>query len=901
MQADERTFQIIDLSQELKQKAMDFYTSIGNSLSQFEFTDHTKRQGEISLGKFIEPQKRKYTSKLEGLFIYFSRVIRPIWSNYLMNFYVFEGFVPGHISFYKQEELQILKTRLEEIREFLQYKGNALLAKGSAQDQSQKQYRLSGSFVTDHKSNYSFTSASTANMSQVNRELFNHQARLNEELNDILFEDQKTIENFSDFLEKSIQALDIYLCLINDQLDLRRSIHELGEENGRKFVRLRFHDILRDGEYEALIRSLLYVRLLKVNENQFSMLAQQFKSRFWMFFSTNDAYICQAERQLQAAFSINDELERNRYIASAVEKLKEYAEYIPKERIAKLFDLFIGLNLAPEFVRVLIEKIKTLAVLHARIRNASYNNSDEITKLTLTDITTEKDACRAHILNIFQEVQVAIDGNGDKTSMFGHLNVDALYNLKKRIIFEIQSFDDEPLHTTLIKFLISVRLFQDIFNLESIYVEKALVNSTDSEDKDFVLFDLYKRTMQYEKAFNAAVKIAIRNQSLNNNQQPQVPQNRVIMIDQRLNYLQSGFQCLLKAIESSVDHDKRSALIKQRSNLNNLIERAEIQNKAVERYEYILSKQQHDKNEANNTICKIDDLHRQLLDTSVLYENYIKKDELYECQLLVFALEEQPLIQEVEIVYELLINQIYEDDEYAWPRSGRVKLLELHTTFEKRLDQMFPLTRILYAIETINASHEPFSKTLQKMVTALIVQNSAKSKSPPEYNFNKEDMQYWAIYFLTDQLAYSFRQVLNAYQNIYSQFAEEDEKYFLKFHFCNCTLVLIEWWLIKAQFSQNDGGVVSLHEKRFEQGSPSSDVWNARDEILDLLNQLEEDLKIFAETRQFDSNFIQISSQLAVNVRFRYDEVLKTLGDRQGMNYSNSESGIFSRDPRRYF
>jgi len=190
LQPDERTFQIIDLSPDLRQKAVEFFTSIGNSLSQFEFTDHTRKQGEMSLGKFIEPQKRKYTSKLEGLFIYFSRVIRPIWSNYLMNFYVFEGYVPGQISFYKQEDLLILKIRLEEIREFLQHKGSALLAKGNTQDQDQKQFRLSGSFTTDHKTNFSYTSTSTTNISQINRELLSNQARMNEELNDILFEDQ---------------------------------------------------------------------------------------------------------------------------------------------------------------------------------------------------------------------------------------------------------------------------------------------------------------------------------------------------------------------------------------------------------------------------------------------------------------------------------------------------------------------------------------------------------------------------------------------------------------------------------------------------------------------------------------------------------------------------------------
>ena len=188
-QPDERSFRIIDLSPELKQKAMDLFLSIGNSLSHSEFTDHTWKQGELSLGKFIEPQKKKYTSKLEGLFIYFSRVVRPIWSNFLMNFYVFDGYVPGQLSFYKQEDLLILKNRLEEMREFLQYRGSVLLTKGGLQEQEQKQ-RPSASFI-DLKANISYAST-TASLPQVSRDVFSNQARMNEELQNVLFEDQVT-------------------------------------------------------------------------------------------------------------------------------------------------------------------------------------------------------------------------------------------------------------------------------------------------------------------------------------------------------------------------------------------------------------------------------------------------------------------------------------------------------------------------------------------------------------------------------------------------------------------------------------------------------------------------------------------------------------------------------------
>jgi len=94
-------------------------------------------------------------------------------------------------------------------------------------------------------------------------------------------------------------------------------------------------------------------------------------------------------------------------------------------------------------------------------------------------------------------------------------------------------------------------------------------------------------------------------------------------------------------------------LIKQRTYLTSLIDRTEIQQKAVERYEYCLTKDHgkflkssififsSESNEAREWIAKIDELHRQIMDLGVLYENYIKKDDLFECQLMVFALESQ--------------------------------------------------------------------------------------------------------------------------------------------------------------------------------------------------------------------------------------------------------------------
>lgn len=341
------------------------------------------------------------------------------------------------------------------------------------------------------------------------------------------------------------------MCLINDPQDLRKCIFELGEVEGDKFVKLRFHDILRDGEYEALFRSLLYIKLLKINDNQFLDLAHQFRERFWMFFSSTDIHVCRAERALERAFLTRDENERNRLISIAIELLRENAEYIPKERLPKLFDLFMGLNLSPDFVKVLIEKIKTLAVLQAKLRNATTLTSDEIIKVTLAEISAEISLCREYILSLLQELQSAIDNKASRAGLFGRMPIEHLQQLKRRIIHEIQNFDDEFLHTSLVKFLIRNRLLEDILLLDSKYVEGVLASSAELEERDLILFDFFKKTGQYEKAFNAALSIATKDQAMVINNQYVVLDQKVIPIDKRISYLKSAFQCLQKAIETT--------------------------------------------------------------------------------------------------------------------------------------------------------------------------------------------------------------------------------------------------------------------------------------------------------------------------------------------------------------
>lgn len=81
-------------------------------------------------------------------------------------------------------------------------------------------------------------------------------------------------------------------------------LNQLSEDERKKFLTLKFHDILRDGEMESVLKSILYIRLLNTNDNEFSDMGQEFCSRFSLFFTPVDCEICKAEKVLYDARSM---------------------------------------------------------------------------------------------------------------------------------------------------------------------------------------------------------------------------------------------------------------------------------------------------------------------------------------------------------------------------------------------------------------------------------------------------------------------------------------------------------------------------------------------------------------------------------------------------------------------
>lgn len=72
------------------------------------------------LGKAWEWTRKKYTSKVEGILLYFSRLMRPIWNKSLVNTYAFNFFVNEPVENFKRDEIQAFTRRVNEFKFWLE-------------------------------------------------------------------------------------------------------------------------------------------------------------------------------------------------------------------------------------------------------------------------------------------------------------------------------------------------------------------------------------------------------------------------------------------------------------------------------------------------------------------------------------------------------------------------------------------------------------------------------------------------------------------------------------------------------------------------------------------------------------------------------------------------------------
>ena len=111
-------------------KAAEGYFQLGAFVpSPLDRENPGKKEPYEKLGKALYSDRKKFSSKLDSLLIYFSRIVRPLWGKCLGNIYAYKCLAYERLEAFNQEELNVVRRKVNELKTFLKSQTDKLLTK----------------------------------------------------------------------------------------------------------------------------------------------------------------------------------------------------------------------------------------------------------------------------------------------------------------------------------------------------------------------------------------------------------------------------------------------------------------------------------------------------------------------------------------------------------------------------------------------------------------------------------------------------------------------------------------------------------------------------------------------------------------------------------------------------
>ena len=120
-------------------KAAEGYFELGAFVpSPLDRENPGKKEPYEKLGKALYSDRKKFSSKLDSLLIYFSRVVRPLWGKCLGNIYAYKCLAYERLEAFNQEELNVVRRKVNELKTFLKSQSENLINKSLEKNEFKK-------------------------------------------------------------------------------------------------------------------------------------------------------------------------------------------------------------------------------------------------------------------------------------------------------------------------------------------------------------------------------------------------------------------------------------------------------------------------------------------------------------------------------------------------------------------------------------------------------------------------------------------------------------------------------------------------------------------------------------------------------------------------------------------
>lgn len=118
-------------SEDVINKAVVAFFKLGDSVPEVKQETGERRDFFEAYGRVLQPEQKKYTFKIEGFLLYFSRLIRPVWNKKIVEKSVFECLIYDRLENFMEDELHLVRKRILEIKNFMDSKNDRLLIRNN--------------------------------------------------------------------------------------------------------------------------------------------------------------------------------------------------------------------------------------------------------------------------------------------------------------------------------------------------------------------------------------------------------------------------------------------------------------------------------------------------------------------------------------------------------------------------------------------------------------------------------------------------------------------------------------------------------------------------------------------------------------------------------------------------
>lgn len=545
----------------IEQAAFNFF-QIGDLILKYETGYQTQNQFYERLGRAIEPEKRKYTSKLEGIVLYFGRLVRPIWNCYIFNKWAYSAMdVNASVEVFKKNELKILRGRLNELKSFLVFHNEMLL---SAREEFQEFNARNSEKIRIYERGTDpalYTDyIDLQYLSRGRKDIF-FSGIASQKIgiidDSVVLEDQRTLDNLYLFLDKVIQTLDVIMLLTAERNKMIDALFQIEESERETIFNTQFSHLFHEVKSQQVLKAMLFVHLKITHSSHFSELGRFFITNFNQYFTEMDLTICEAEKNLEQA--THPSSDRQPLITDALNKLHRNLGYVTNNKIVQLFNQFAALGLYTEYVRLLITRAQVLKNLTEAInkQKMAFSENPNVPVLSRESISSveldnnhDLNFTREYIMELLESLQSSILGKistSKSQGAFDKIKPEEKYQLRNKFIIEMLAFEDKFMHICLVKWFLKHRLFAELVEeVKSDYFEEAVLNESLPEIQKYkILHKYYVKNKIFEKVYEVALKLATTAEfgvaGLSNGNMMMTPE---MPLNERIDYLRDAKMCL---------------------------------------------------------------------------------------------------------------------------------------------------------------------------------------------------------------------------------------------------------------------------------------------------------------------------------------------------------------------